>query len=93
MTLTLDAATEKRIQREIDLGHYTNPAEVVAHAVAVLDGQAYSKEPLTRAQREAALDESAGAWAGCNGDGLEYQLRMRAEWDDREPALPALKTR
>lgn len=39
MTLTLDAATEQSIQREIDLGHYANPAAVVAHAVALLVGE------------------------------------------------------
>ena len=31
MTLTLDPQFEKRIQREIDLGHYGDPAEVIAH--------------------------------------------------------------
>jgi len=28
MTLTLDPATEQRIQREIERGHYREPAEV-----------------------------------------------------------------
>ncbi|MEO7028931.1 MAG: ribbon-helix-helix domain-containing protein [Acidobacteriaceae bacterium] len=27
-----------------------------------------------------ALDESFGAWAGSQGDGLDYQKRMRNEW-------------
>jgi metal-responsive CopG/Arc/MetJ family transcriptional regulator len=30
--------------------------------------------------RERALDESAGAWAGSQGDGVEYQQRLRDEW-------------
>ncbi len=80
MTLSLDPTTEKRIQREIDLGHFADAAEVVAHAVARLVGESYDKPPITPEQRRAALDQSAGAWAGCNGDGLEYQLRMRDEW-------------
>jgi Arc/MetJ-type ribon-helix-helix transcriptional regulator len=82
MTLTLDAVTEKRIQREIDLGHYASPAQVVADAVALLVDKAEQKSVPTEEERRAALDESYGAWAGCNGDGLEYQLRIRSEWPD-----------
>ena len=37
MNLTLDAATEKRIQREISRGHLREPAEVIAHALALLE--------------------------------------------------------
>jgi antitoxin ParD1/3/4 len=37
MNLTLDAESEKRIQREIDLGHYSEPSEVIAHALRLLD--------------------------------------------------------
>ena len=39
MNLTLDPATEQRIQREIELGHYNEPAEVIAHAVALLEAE------------------------------------------------------
>jgi Arc/MetJ-type ribon-helix-helix transcriptional regulator len=39
MNLTLDPATEQRIQREIDLGHYRDPAEVIARAVALLEAE------------------------------------------------------
>lgn len=39
MNLTLDPATEQRIQREIDLGHYREPAEVIARAVALLEAE------------------------------------------------------
>jgi Arc/MetJ-type ribon-helix-helix transcriptional regulator len=39
MTLTLDPTSEQRIQREIDRGHYGEPAEVVAHALALLEDQ------------------------------------------------------
>ena len=33
------------------------------------------------AQRAAVIDEARAHWKG--GDGLEYQRRMRAEWDER----------
>jgi Arc/MetJ-type ribon-helix-helix transcriptional regulator len=39
MTLTLDAATEQRIQRVIERGHYKTPAEVIARALDLLDAK------------------------------------------------------
>ena len=30
--------------------------------------------------RKRALEESFGAWAGSQGDGVEYQQRLRDEW-------------
>ena len=39
MILTLDAQTEQRIQRELDRGHYRDPAEVIAHALNLLEDQ------------------------------------------------------
>lgn len=39
MNITLDSATEQRIQREIDRGHYREPAEVIASAMALLEAQ------------------------------------------------------
>ena len=57
MTLTLDAATEQRIQREIELGHYRDPAEVIARALDLLDAE---EEWLLRNQEalNQRLDES-----------------------------------
>jgi Arc/MetJ-type ribon-helix-helix transcriptional regulator len=39
MNLTLDPVTEQRIQREIDLGHYRDPAEVIARAISLLEAE------------------------------------------------------
>ncbi|WP_213804362.1 hypothetical protein [Granulicella sp. dw_53] len=39
MNLALDPATEKRIQRLIDLGSYSDAAEVVARAVFLLEAE------------------------------------------------------
>ena len=39
MDLHLDAQSEQRIQREIDLGHYREPSEVIAHALTLLEAQ------------------------------------------------------
>ncbi len=80
MTLTLDAATEKRIQREIDLGHYANPAEVVAHAVDLLTEQEQGHEPASSDPAKSPIDEVFGLWADRHIDGLAYQEKIRAEW-------------
>jgi Arc/MetJ-type ribon-helix-helix transcriptional regulator len=39
MTLTLDAATEQRIQQKIELGQFREPAEVIARALDLLDAE------------------------------------------------------
>jgi len=80
MTLTLDAATEQSIQREIDLGHYSSVAEVVAHAVTLLAAQPQSAAPQGNDATKAPIDEVFGLWADRNIDGLAYQESIRAEW-------------
>jgi Arc/MetJ-type ribon-helix-helix transcriptional regulator len=80
MTLTLDAATEKRIQREIDLGHYADVSEVGAHAVALLDVQQSATAPAGHNATKAPLDEVFGIWADRRIDGLAYQETIWAEW-------------
>jgi len=39
MNLALDPATEQRIQREIDLGHFTEPAQVISRALDLLEAE------------------------------------------------------
>ena len=57
MPITLDAQTEQRIQREIDLGHYREPAEVINRALDLLEAQeAWSEEE--QAELDAHLAES-----------------------------------
>jgi len=86
MTLTLDATTEERIQHEIALGHYADPAEVVADALArLVEARASAQQSQSMSNAEsksgrAAIDEAFGLWAGRGEDGLAYQKRMRDEW-------------
>jgi len=80
MTLTLDAATEKRIQREIDLGHYADAAEVVAHALTLLTTQEQRHEAAPGDPASSPIDEVFGLWAERHIDGLAYQEKIRAEW-------------
>ncbi len=39
MNLTLDPQTEQRIQRQLDRGHFRGPAEVIAHALDLLEAE------------------------------------------------------
>jgi hypothetical protein len=63
----LDSTTKRRIQRQIDLGHYREPAEVVAHALALLDHQA---EWAQRGKELLAILDKAPDHAPNTGDEL-----------------------
>ena len=39
MNISVDVASGQRIKREIELGHFRNPEEVIAHALELLDAQ------------------------------------------------------
>jgi Arc/MetJ-type ribon-helix-helix transcriptional regulator len=39
MNISVDEASEQRIRREIELGHFKNPEEVIAHALELLESQ------------------------------------------------------
>ena len=39
MTLTLDPVIEQRIQRELERGHFRTPAEVIEHALNLLESE------------------------------------------------------
>jgi Arc/MetJ-type ribon-helix-helix transcriptional regulator len=81
MTVTLDPTSEQRIQREIERGHYREPAEVVAHALALLDDPEIQRREAVPGNRAAsAIDKAFGLWADRKEDGLAYQERMRSEW-------------
>ena len=39
MTLTLDPATEQRLQQELATGHYREPADLIAHALDLVKAE------------------------------------------------------
>jgi Arc/MetJ-type ribon-helix-helix transcriptional regulator len=55
MALTLDPATEARIQRELARGHYSAPDEVINRALDLLDSEAQANDWLHH-NREAIND-------------------------------------
>lgn len=64
MQITLDPETEQRIQRELDRGTFHEPAEVIAHAIRLLEAQAEDDWLLrNREAIQAALEESMAAEA------------------------------
>ena len=64
MAVTLDPATGQRVQREIDLDHARDAAEVIACAVRLLDYApeitVYTREAVTRRLDESMAQGSRG---------------------------------
>jgi Arc/MetJ-type ribon-helix-helix transcriptional regulator len=60
MSLTLDPATEQRIQRQLDRGAYTAPTDVINHALDLLEAEddwlLHNRDAIN-----ASLDESFAA--------------------------------
>jgi len=57
VNLTLDSATEQRIRRELDRGHYREPAEVISHALNLLEAEEEWLE-MSKGALNARLEES-----------------------------------
>ena len=81
MNLTLDAQTEQRIQRELDRGHFREPAEVIAHALDLLDAEedwlVNNKAALNQRLRESMAQIGRGE--GIPGDQLlDYLAEKRS---------------
>jgi metal-responsive CopG/Arc/MetJ family transcriptional regulator len=53
-----------------------------SRAALVRDMIAHGIAQYTQARHEAALEAAFGIWKDKVEDGLEYQRRLRAEWDD-----------
>jgi Arc/MetJ-type ribon-helix-helix transcriptional regulator len=57
MTLTLDPATEARLQRELANGQYNEPSELLAHALDLIEAER-TDLAVRRTQIIARLEES-----------------------------------
>ncbi len=84
MTVTLDAATEARIQQEIDRGTYRDASEVIAHALALLDDEP-ELSPQARIDLDARLE--CGMAQIARGEGIPGDRLMQALADRRQARL------
>ena len=79
MAITLNPATEQRIQREVELGHYTSADEFVAHALDLLEAEQewlqISKSALNQRIEEHIAQMDRGE--GIAGDQLLQHLAER----------------
>jgi Arc/MetJ-type ribon-helix-helix transcriptional regulator len=57
MSLTLDSATEERVQRELACGSYSEPAEVISRALDLLEADRADTD-TRRAALLARIEES-----------------------------------
>ncbi|MBN1672359.1 MAG: hypothetical protein JXR37_15065 [Kiritimatiellae bacterium] len=49
--------------------------------VTILDEGCEPEPPVPPGSKRDVLGETAGLWAARDGHGLEYQRRLRSEWD------------
>jgi antitoxin ParD1/3/4 len=81
MAVTLDPAAEERIQRELERGHYREPAEVIAHALNLLQAEEewleISKSALNLRLAESMAQIERGE--GIPGDQLLEVLAARRQ--------------
>jgi antitoxin ParD1/3/4 len=81
MAITLDPATEQRIQRELDRGHYASPAEVIAQALDLLEAEQewlqIGKSALNERLEESMAQIDRGE--GIPGDQLLETLAQRRQ--------------
>ena len=81
MAITLDPATEQRIQRELDRGLYREPAELINHALDLLDAEESSllrnKDALDQRLEESMAQIERGE--GIPGDQLLQYLAEKRQ--------------
>jgi Arc/MetJ-type ribon-helix-helix transcriptional regulator len=74
MAITLDTLTEQRIQRQLELGAFREPADLLGHALDLVEAEA--EMGARRAELLARLEESCAQ--ADRGEGFdEQQLRAR----------------
>ena len=85
MAINLDPATEQRIQREIDRGHYGSAAEVIAQALDLLEAEQewleMSKSALNQRLEQSMAQIDRGE--GIPGDQLLQVLSERRQAQKR----------
>jgi antitoxin ParD1/3/4 len=81
MAITLDPATEQRIQRELDRGRYTSPAEVIAQALDLLEAE-HDWLDMSKTTLDVRLEESMAQidrGEGIPGDQILQVLAQRRQ--------------
>jgi Arc/MetJ-type ribon-helix-helix transcriptional regulator len=81
MAITLDAAIEQRIQRQLDRGAFREPAELLAHALDLVEAEAMQEDWLTRNKEaiNADLDKTFDQVARGEGYSLEESRALLAQ--------------
>ena len=81
MAITLDPATEERIQRQLDHGAFSGPAELLAHALDLIEAEVPYEDWLLRNKEaiNASLNESFAEAARGEGYSLEEVDEMMAQ--------------
>jgi len=80
MAITLDAAIEQRIQRQLDRGAFREPAELLAHALDLVEAEAMQEDWLLRNKEaiNAGLDRTFSQAASGEGYSPEESRALLA---------------
>jgi metal-responsive CopG/Arc/MetJ family transcriptional regulator len=70
-------------EKQIKVLNMLSKQRKVSRAQLVREAVATFIDTNSKAARKAALDAAFGLWKDREIDGLEYQKKMRAEWDRR----------
>jgi Arc/MetJ-type ribon-helix-helix transcriptional regulator len=81
MAITLDAATEQRIQRQLDRGAFREPAELLAHALDLVEAEATEEDWLLRNKEaiSAGLDRTFAQASRGEGHSPEESRALLAQ--------------
>jgi len=81
MAITLDATTEERIQRQLDRGAFREPAELLAHALDLVEAEAVHEDWLLRNKEaiNAGLDRTFAQAARGEGHSPQESRALLAQ--------------
>jgi Arc/MetJ-type ribon-helix-helix transcriptional regulator len=81
MAITLDATTEQRIQRQLDRGAFREPAELLAHALDLVEAEAVHEDWLLRNKEaiNAGLDRTFAQAARGEGHSPQESRALLAQ--------------
>ena len=91
MAITLDAAIEQRIQRQLDRGAFREPAELLAHALDLVEAEAMQEDWLVRNKEAINADLDKSFAQAARGEGYTEE-KLRARMAERRANQPLART-
>lgn len=84
-----DPARLREVFRELITAEVAASRRLEQAAFGELTADLFRTEVILRTSADTALDEAFGSWSDHTEDGVDYQRRLRSEWDDRDARISA----